>query len=150
MTCFFTWNVSNRILKMYKRKRGQASAPLSMIRANLSNEMILSLATKCRTSVRGALIRVHVSVYGFLRPLLIQFLRVWYHASVYVCVHIELWRNGDSKLSNEIASGTSNHPCKDLSCKKMNTIFFPTNSKASKVIKDFREIYTCLRILKYP
>lgn len=97
-----------------------------MIRANLSNEMLLSLATKCRAPVRGApLIRVHVPVYGFLRPLLIQFLRSLicpYHASVYMCIHIELWRNGDSKLLNEIASGMSNHPCKDLSCRKTDTI----------------------------
>ncbi|KYN30597.1 hypothetical protein ALC56_15293, partial [Trachymyrmex septentrionalis] len=75
-------------------------------------------ASKHHASMRRAsntpLIRVHVSVYGFLQPLLIQFLRGLIcsrNAGVRVCmctVHIELWRGDDSKLSNEIASGTSN------------------------------------------
>lgn len=55
-------------------------------------EMILSLATKRRASMRRSapLIRVHVSVYGSLRPLLIQFLRglIWSrNAIVCVCMY---------------------------------------------------------------
>ncbi|KYN12532.1 hypothetical protein ALC57_15259 [Trachymyrmex cornetzi] len=67
-----------------------------------------------RRASNTPLIRVHVSVYGFLQPLLIQFLRGLIcsrNAGVRVCmctVHIELWRGDDSKLSNEIASGTPN------------------------------------------
>ncbi|EGI68401.1 hypothetical protein G5I_03044 [Acromyrmex echinatior] len=67
-----------------------------------------------RRAANTPLIRVHGSVYGFLQPLLIQFLRGLIcsrNAGVRVCmctVHIELWRGDDSKLSNEIASGTSN------------------------------------------